>query len=174
MKKDIATRNERAERLPEFRRPSSFLSPWFEDIFDYPSMLDPFLSRDFLPFERQSRFLKPAIDIDETTDEYIVSADLPGVKKEDVSIECTGNQLTISAERKYESVAGRKSERQERYYGSFQRSFALPSGADADQVEASFEGGVLTVRIPKGEQARSRKIEIGDSSAKGRKEISKH
>jgi len=174
MRRDIATRNDRAERMPISRRASSFLSPRFEDFFEPTRWFDDFLTRDLMPFYGDNRLLAPTVDIDETADEYIVSADLPGVKKEDISIECAENQLTISAERKYESVEGRKSDRQERYYGSYQRSFTLPSGVDADKVEASYDEGVLTLRIPKGEQAKARKIEIGEPKAKTRDSAAKH
>lgn len=163
MKKDVATRSNNAEQMPVSRRPSGFFSPWFEDFFEPLGMrrFDDFFTRDIAPYYN-NRFLSPAIDIDETANEYLVSVDLPGIKKEDISIECAGNQLTISAERKSESVEGRKNERRERFYGSYQRSFTLPTGADPDKVEASLEGGVLIVKIAKGEQAKARRIEIGE------------
>jgi HSP20 family protein len=172
MKKDVATRTNRADRMPVTRRPS-FASPWFDD-FEPAKWFDDFFSRDLSPFYGDNRFLAPAIDIDETNEEYLVSADLPGVKKEDISIECAGNQLSISAERKYESVDGKKSDRRERYYGSYQRSFTLPAGADMDKVEASYDGGVLNIRIPKGEQAKGRRIEIGEAKSQTQETSNKH
>jgi HSP20 family protein len=158
MRKDLTTKSNRDDRSPAPRR-SSFLSPWFDDYLE-PTRW----------FGGEDRFLAPAIDIDETDDEYIVSTDLPGVKKEDISVECVGNQLTLSAERKYESSEGKKSDRRERFYGSYQRSFTLPTGVDTDKVEASFEDGVLCVRIPKGEQAKSRRIQIGESKNRSSEE----
>lgn len=174
MRKDLSTLNNRREGLPVTRRPSGFLSPWFEDFFEPTRWFDDFFGRELSPMYGERSFLSPAIDIDETDSEYIVTADLPGVKKENVSIECSGNQLSISAERKYESTEGRRSDRRERYYGSYQRSFTLPTGADADRIEASFEGGVLTVTIPKGEQAKARKIEIGAPKTAGSEAKAKH
>lgn len=165
MKKEMVTKNNRPERMPITRR-SSFFTPWFDDFFEPTRWFDDFLPKNLSPMYGENRFFAPAMDIDETSEEYIVSADLPGVKREDISIECSGNQLCISAERKAESVEGRKTDRRERYYGSYQRSFTLPTGVNMDKIEASYEGGVLTVQIPKGEQARSRRIEIGKS--KGR------
>jgi HSP20 family protein len=144
----------------------------FEDYFEPTRWFDDFFNREMSRFGDQGRFLSPAIDIDETDEEYLVSADLPGIKKEDIQIECSGNQLMISAERKYESTEGRKQERRERFYGTFQRSFTLPAGVDADKIQANYESGVLTVRVPKGEQIKSKRIQIGEgktSEAKAEK-----
>lgn len=167
MKKDIINRNNRTEQMPMTRR-SSFFTPWFDDFFEPTRWFDDFAPKSMSPTYGEHRMFTPAMDIEETPEEYIVTADLPGVKKEDISIECSGTQLSISAERKAESVEGRKTDRRERYYGAYQRSFTLPAGVDMDKIEASFESGVLTVQIPKGEQARARRIEIG----KGRERTS--
>ena len=165
MKKDLSPMNRegRAGRLPSERR-SSFFTPWFDDYFEPTRWFDDFMNRDAAGYGTQ-RFIPPAIDIDETNDEYLVSADLPGIKKEDIQIECIGNQLTISAERKYESTEGRKQERRERFYGTFQRSFTLPTGVDAEKIQADYEGGVLTVHVPKVEQAKPRRIQVGERKA---------
>ncbi len=165
MKKDYPQNQvQRMERMPANRR-STFFSPWFDDYFEPNRWFDDFFNRDLSTFGSQGRFMPPAIDVEETAEEYLVSADLPGIKKEDINIECEGNQLTISAERKYESTDGRKQERRERFYGTFHRSFTLPTGVDADKIQASYEGGVLTVHVPKVEQAKPRKIAIGASKA---------
>ncbi|MEZ0390941.1 MAG: Hsp20/alpha crystallin family protein [Pseudobdellovibrionaceae bacterium] len=173
MRKDIATKTNRAERLP-FNRGSGFSSPWMDELFEPLRLFDEFFGRDLLPYDRDRRFLAPAIDIDETANEYIVTADLPGLKKEDISIEASGNQLTLSAERKFDSGEDKKSERRERYYGSYQRSFTLPAGADAEKIEASYEDGVLKVHIPKGEQAKARKIEIASAKKEAASISGKH
>jgi len=164
MAKDVTKREGRGDRLPVSRR-SSVFAPWFDDVFEPYRWLDEVFSREMPSFFSENRMLAPAIDIDETNEAYIVTADLPGVKKEDIQVENVGNQLTISAERRYESTEGKKSERRERYYGTFQRSFTLPSGADMERIEASYDGGVLTVRIPKAEQAKARRIQIGEQKA---------
>jgi HSP20 family protein len=162
MRRDLSrTQTGQAQRLPAERR-SGFFSPLFEDYFEPARWFDDFFNREMSRYGEQARFLSPAIDIDETDNEYVVSADLPGIKKEDIQIECSGHQLTISAERKSESTEGRKQERRERFYGTFQRSFTLPSGVDADKIQADYEGGVLTVRIPKGEEIKSKRIQIGE------------
>lgn len=160
MKKDIS----RSEQFPISRHANIF-GPWFEEYMG-SRWLNDFFSRELTPFSSNSdKFLSPAIDIDETSNEYIVTADLPGIKKEDLSIECSGNQLTISAERKYESPEGRRNERKERFYGTYKRSFTLPTGIDADKIEANFEAGELTVHIPKGEQAKTKVIQIGEKKS---------
>ena len=163
MKNDV-TRSEsgRAERMPISRRPS-FFTPWFDDDMETTRWFDDFFGRDLSRLARNDRFLSPAIDIDETADEYRVCADLPGIKKEDINIECAGNQLTISAERRYENEDGRKQGRRERFYGTYQRSFTLPTGVDPDKIEALYENGELTIRVPKGEQAKAKRIQIGGS-----------
>jgi HSP20 family protein len=104
----------------------------------------------------------PAMDLLETGDHFVLRADLPGMGEEDVSIELEDSTLTISGERKIEHE-----EREEGYYrverasGSFQRSLTLPKGVDPEAVTASFDRGVLEVRIPKPEARKPRKIAIG-------------
>ncbi len=105
----------------------------------------------------------PAVNTREANDAYYIEVDLPGVKKEDVSISVNDNVLTISGERKLEEE--RKDEefyRIESVYGSFERSFTLPEDVDADKIEAEFKDGVLTVRIPKAQvvEKAPKKIEI--------------
>ncbi|HUO74317.1 MAG TPA: Hsp20 family protein [Solirubrobacteraceae bacterium] len=103
----------------------------------------------------------PAMDLVETADEFVLRADLPGLSENDVNIELEDNVLTISGERTSEHE-----ERKEGYYrverssGSFSRSLTLPEGVDADAVKASFDKGVLEVRIPKPEQRKPRKVAI--------------
>lgn len=175
MKKDIArTDSSRAERMPASKRTNffapmfnDFMNPtrWFDDYMNPARMFDDNFGRELSQLAGADKFLAPAIDVDETANEYIVSADLPGIKKEDINVECSGNQLTISAERKYESDDGRKHGRRERFYGTYQRSFTLPAGVDADKIEASFDNGELKVHVPKGEQAKGKRIQIGEAKA---------
>jgi HSP20 family protein len=103
----------------------------------------------------------PACDVEETESHYLVSFDLPGVKKDDVKIEFSENQLTVSGERKEERKSedkGRTST--EKYYGSFMRSFTLPAAVKADKVEASFADGVLQISLPKAEISPGKHIPI--------------
>jgi HSP20 family protein len=103
----------------------------------------------------------PAMDLVEESNDFVLRADLPGLSEDDVNIELEDNVLTISGERKAEHE-----ERQEGYYrverasGTFSRSLTLPEGVDPERVQASFDRGVLEVRIPKPEQRKPRKVTI--------------
>ena len=103
----------------------------------------------------------PARDLVETEDNYVLRADLPGVSEGDVKIELDDNVLTISGERKSAHKEAKEGYyRVERAYGSFSRTLTLPEGVDADAISASFDRGVLEVRVPKPEQRKPRKVEI--------------
>jgi len=105
-----------------------------------------------------------ACDIDETDHAFLISFDAPGIKKDDINIEVTGRQLTVSGERKRDHQAQEGTARRwERSYGKFLRTFELPDGVNTEQVEASFEHGVLKIAIPKSEMSKTRKVAIGDS-----------
>jgi HSP20 family protein len=104
----------------------------------------------------------PAMDLLETDDNFVLRADLPGMTEDDVNIELEDNVLTVSGERKAEHEEKREGfYRVERAFGSFARSLTLPRGIDAESVNAAFDKGVLEVRIPKPEQRKPRKIQIG-------------
>lgn len=93
---------------------------------------------------------KPSVDIHETPEHFAITAELPGVAKEDVKITVESGILTIMGERKSESeTKDKKAHRIERSYGRFERSFALPENVDADNVVAEFKDGVLTMKLMK-------------------------
>ncbi len=101
------------------------------------------------------------MDITEDDKEYLIKAELPEVKKEDVKLTAHDDVLTITGERKYEKEEkGKKYHRVERAYGSFERSFTLPEDADAGKIAAEFKDGVLKVHLPKSEKARPKSIEV--------------
>lgn len=103
----------------------------------------------------------PSVDVTEGKDEYIVKAELPGISKSDVKISLQENVLTISGEKKQENeTKDRQMHRVERSYGSFTRSFRLPSLVKADKIDASYKDGVLTITLPKAEEAKTKEIEI--------------
>jgi HSP20 family protein len=101
----------------------------------------------------------PFVDLEETDDAYVVEAELPGVRREDVNVELIGNELTIAGEVKQRERTG-VVRRQTRRTGRFDYRLGLPSHVDSDKVEASLSEGVLTVRVPKAERAQRRRIEI--------------
>jgi HSP20 family protein len=103
----------------------------------------------------------PPVDIFEDNESLKIVAELPGVRPEDVRISHENNALTIRGEKK--QVAEEKTERVHRYertYGTFERTFTLPSTVDAERIQATYENGVLTVLLPKVERARPREIPI--------------
>jgi HSP20 family protein len=103
----------------------------------------------------------PPMDLFETADDFVLRADLPGLKQEDVKIEVEDNHLTLSGERARDPREGQDGFfRLERPSGAFTRTLTLPKGVDADAITASFADGVLEVHIPKPEQAKPRRIEI--------------
>lgn len=107
----------------------------------------------------------PTCDVKEDKEHLTITLDLPGVKPEDVKISVEGQVLTIRGEKR--QVSEQNDERWHRYersYGSFERSFTLPSTVDADRIQASTEHGVLTVTLPKVEKAKPREIPVRASS----------
>jgi HSP20 family protein len=103
----------------------------------------------------------PAMDLVETEDSFVLKADLPGLTEGDVNVEVEDKVLTVSGERKAEHEDKREGYvRVERSYGTFRRSLTLPEGIDAEAVQATFENGVLEVRIPKPEERKPRKVAI--------------
>jgi HSP20 family protein len=103
----------------------------------------------------------PMVDIVETDDEYLIKAELPEVRREDVKVSVENGVLTIRGERKLEKEAnGKKLHRVERYYGSFLRTFVVPDNVDETKVRAEFKDGVLNVHLPKSEKAKPRAIEV--------------
>jgi len=159
-------------------RPGRGLIPWrpfrgleelerrFEDIFGQP-----FLPSVWRRLPIEERGWAPAIEVFEKEDKFVVKAELPGMKEEDIDVSVVGDTLTIKGERKAETEV--KEEDYyccERSYGSFFRSIALPSTVDAKKIEASYEGGVLEVSLPKAAEVKPKKILV---SAKRKEKASK-
>lgn len=103
----------------------------------------------------------PPVDIRENEDAYVVTVELPGLTKKDVDVTVENSILTVSGERQWEKASEKETyHRTERAFGRFSRSFTLPHQVEAEKVKASFEDGLLTVSIPKAEQAKPRRIAI--------------
>jgi HSP20 family protein len=118
--------------------------------------------------DARSRRWVPAMDLMETDDALVLKADLPGLERDDVSIEVKDNVLTVAGERKAEhSEKADGFYRVERAFGSFARSLTLPDGIDAEQVAASFDRGVLEVRIPKPAERKPHRVEIAAGDVNG-------
>ena len=109
----------------------------------------------------ETRSWVPPVDIQENGEAYLFHAELPGLTKEDIHITLENNVLRVSGERKFEKDAKMENyHRVERTYGTFTRTFSLPTQVDADKVQAAFENGILTITVPKAEQAKPRRIAI--------------
>ncbi len=103
----------------------------------------------------------PAVDNYESNDSVVVKAELPGVEKDQISVEVKDGILSLRGERKFEKEVKEESyHRIERSYGSFQRSFSLPVSVDQEKVTAQFKNGVLEVTLPKKEQAKPKQIQV--------------
>ena len=103
----------------------------------------------------------PAVDLKETDDAYIVEADMPGLKKDEIDLVIVDNVVTLKGERKNEHKSTNGGyHRFERRYGSFQRSFEIPGGFENDKVQAHYKQGVLTVTLPKREEAKPKQIQV--------------
>jgi len=110
---------------------------------------------------REQQAFVPTFEVKETKDAYVFTADLPGVKEEDLELTLTGNRLTVSGKR--EAEAREETDRffaYERSYGAFSRSFTLPEGIDAEHVDADFKSGVLKIRVPKAPEHQPKKISL--------------
>jgi len=106
----------------------------------------------------------PSVDISETDTAYLVKAEIPGVKKEDVKVSIQDGMLTIQGERKQEKEEkGKKFHRVERCYGSFMRSFRMPDDADEGKVKAEFKDGMLNITLLKSEKAKPKQVNVSVS-----------
>ncbi len=121
------------------------LNRMFGDFFDLPA----------------HRSWVPAVDVYETdSHEYVIKAELPEIKREDISITFDNNVLSVKGERKVEQRTDGTVHRLERPYGSFVRSFALPPTVDGGRISATYKDGVLTIRMPQREDAKPKQIEV--------------
>jgi len=147
----------RWEPLREFSTLQNEMNRLFNTVFDTPA---PAGNGGTL-----RRWLPP-MDLVETTDHFVLRADLPGLGEDDVNIEVEDRVLTVSGERKAEHESTQDGyHRVERAFGAFSRSLTLPEGIDPDSVAATFDRGVLEIRIPKPEQRKPRKVSIGVGGA---------
>jgi len=111
--------------------------------------------------ELSNRTWAPPVDVRETEESFVVTAELPGLSKDDISITLENNILKLAGERRFErDTKEEEFHRIERSYGSFTRAFSLPSRVTSDNVAAEFKDGILTITVPKAAEARPRRIEI--------------
>ena len=131
----------------------------FGSLFGLRDELDRLFDKSF--GVHLSRSWSPALDLYEDKDNVFVKLEVPGVKKEDIQISLQDGELSISGERKTEEkFEGAQVRRTERFVGSFQRTVTLPAEVKGDQVKAEYKDGILTVTLPKAEEAKPKRIQI--------------
>lgn len=116
----------------------------------------------------------PAVDLSEDNDNYVIRAELPGWKPEDIDITCEGNTVSLSGQWNEEAEEGEPNTRwhhREMRHGSFQRSISLPTDVQVDKAQADFENGVLTLTLPKSEAVKPKQIKIGGKQGNGQKTL---
>jgi HSP20 family protein len=112
-------------------------------------------------FETPLQAWAPALDVHEDKDKFTVHAELPGLKREDISVQIEDGCLVISGERKTETISEDTDvHRRERFYGKFSRALTLPVAVAADKVKAAYKDGVLSVTLPKAEEAKPKHIDV--------------
>ncbi len=115
------------------------------------------------PFWRELNFATPAVDIVEKDNAYEITADVPGIDEKNIEVQLKNGNLTIKGEKKEEKEEKKKDYYlQERHFGSFERTFGVPEGVDADKIEANFKKGVLLITLPKKAEAQkpAKKIDV--------------
>ncbi len=138
---------------PSFDRWAS-LRDEMNSLFELPSMGS---------FARQTQLFggwSPALDLYQNNDNVIAVVELPGMRKDDIDISLHDGMLTIAGERERTSDEGENAERTERFSGKFRRSVSLPTRVDAGKVNASYKDGILTITLPKAEEAKPKKVEV--------------
>jgi HSP20 family protein len=157
---------------PTLWRKTATPSLW-DDVFTARSELDRVFDRflgQSLDGARAMTFWVPPVDVRETGDEIRVTAELPGLAAEDVKVTLENGGLTISGEKKQELEEGKANGDDhliERRYGRFERRFTLPQTVDAEKVKAQLVNGVLSITLPKAEEAKPRRVQI-EVAGKGR------
>jgi HSP20 family protein len=114
-------------------------------------------------FESPLQAWAPALDVHEDKDGYSIRVELPGMKREEIEVAIQGDALVISGERKAEAMKDdTQLHRQERFFGKFSRVLTLPTAVAGNQVKATYKDGILTVTLPKAEEAKPRQITVGE------------
>ena len=142
-------------KLMQYQRPS-LLWPTFGRLAGLQDELDRL-------FESPMTGWAPALDVHEDKEGFSIRVELPGMKREDIEVTLQDGALVISGERKAEQVSEETTvHRQERYYGKFTRALTLPAAVAGDKVKAQYKDGILTVTLPKAEEAKPKAITVSE------------
>jgi HSP20 family protein len=158
------TRKETSMNLIRWHQPQFSHWPSFGRLSDLRDEIDRLFESPLAELTRASHLLSgwtPALDVYEDKDNIFVKAELPGMKKESIDISLHDGSLSISGERKSEEKSeGTEVYRSERFVGRFQRTIALPTAVAGDKVKAQYKDGILTVTLPKAEEAKPKQIDV--------------
>ena len=148
----------------KWQRPSLATWPSFGRLSDLRDEIDRLFDSPLTELTRTSQLLSgwtPALDVFEEKDNFVVKAELPGMKKEDIEVSFHDGSLSISGERKSETKhEDAEVYRAERFFGRFQRTVTLPAPVAVDKVKAAYKDGVLTITLPKTEEAKPKQIDV--------------
>lgn len=146
-----------------YQPPQTLAFSGFDRLSNLRDELDTLFEIPWSNFGRQSQLFSgwsPALDLYQNNDNVIARIELPGMRKEDIEISLQDGMLTVSGERKSETSEGEKAERTERYVGKFRRSVSLPTQVDTNKVTANYRDGILTITLPKAEEAKPKQIKV--------------
>jgi HSP20 family protein len=145
----------------------SMLERWdpFRDLMSIQNELNRLFGRTYgggEPASGRTGSWVPALDVYETVDKFVVTVELPGIEPGDVDVSVEDSTLTIKGQREffYKDATEDSFQRIERRYGAFSRTLTMPTTADTERVEASFDKGVLTIELPKREEAKPKKVTV--------------
>jgi len=154
--------------LTRWQRPDSSWFPTVGRLSNLRDEIDRLFEAPLAELVRGSNLLSgwtPALDVFEDKDNFVVKAELPGMKKDDIAVSLHDGSLSISGERKSENkYEDAEVYRSERFFGRFQRSVNLPTPVAADKIKAQYKDGILTVTLPKTEEAKPKKIDVNVSA----------
>jgi HSP20 family protein len=150
--------------IVKWQRPTLSNWPSFGRLSGLRDEIDRLFESPLSELTRTSQLLSgwtPALDVYEDKDNFVVKAELPGMKKEDIEVSLHDGSLSISGERKSETKhQDAEVYRAERFFGRFQRTVTLPTAVAADKVKAAYKDGVLTITLPKTEEAKPKQIDV--------------
>ena len=148
--------------LIRWQRPEATTWPALEDLSQLRQEMERLFESPFRDFGGTQFFRDwaPAVDLFEDRDNYVVKVEVPGMKREDIDISLHQNALTISGERKHEQKTDGGNFRSERFYGRFERTLTLPNAVSGENVKASYKDGILSITLPKAEEAKPKQIQI--------------
>ena len=150
--------------LIRWQRPELSIWPGFGRLSNLRDEIDRLFEEPLSGLARTSQLLSgwtPALDLHEDKDNFVVKIEVPGMKKEDIEVTLHEGSLSISGERKgEEKFKDADAYRSERFFGHFQRTVTLPAPVAADKIKAQYKDGVLTVTLPKAEEAKPKQIDV--------------